>query len=44
MLSLLPACSFMVMEYFGIEIDVSLLIRCMALLGPCGEMLTLISD
>lgn len=34
----------MVMEYFKTEIDISLLIKCMAVLGLYGEMLILISD
>lgn len=34
----------MVMEYFNVEIDVSLLSRCVYVLGPCGETRALVND
>lgn len=44
MLSQLTTCSFMVMEYFNVEIGVSLLSRCAYVLGPCGETRALVND
>jgi len=43
-LLLLTTCLFMVMEYFKVQMDVSLLIRCMNVLGPWREVLALVND